>query len=522
MGTLIMGSPVATETQLKRYLKKANPYVTESVLNMLHYYLEEGKNEGVRGDIAAAQSMLETGNFTFEGSAVRLEQNNFAGMGVIQNGMQGESWDTPQMGIRAQIQHLKAYACTDALMTPCVDGRFKYVQRGCAKYVEWLGIQENPIRAGWASGKGYGNKILNILSGIMDIEREESEDKMRINIHAGHNFHTPGASGLFNETEEDRKVKNLVIEKLRTEGHMVYDCTDEDGTTERMNLANIVGKCNQHTVDCDVSLHFNSFNQKANGVEVLIYAFGSAVENIAQRVADRIEELGYTKRAGGVKERSDLYVLKHTSNPAMLVECCFCDSAKDAAMYSAETMANAIVAGITGKSMAGNKPVTVAKGWLSKGDAGNAVTEWQKTLNVFGSEVNTDGDFGTDTEAQTIRIQRLVGTNPDGCVGEKTRNAVSAYLNADNWIQVRDGRWWYRHADGSYKKNDWEKIGGVWFHFDAAGWMQTGWVKDDEKWYYLKANGAMVSDGLVRSGGKVYYVDKSGKMCYTDASGALR
>lgn len=522
MGTLIMGKSVATEEQLKRYLKKVNPRVPEAVLNMLHYYLKEGEIEGVRGDIAAAQSFLETGNFTFTGSAVKLEQNNFAGMGVIQNGMQGESWDTPQMGIRAQIQHLKAYACIESLNTPCVDGRFKYVQRGCAKYVEWLGIQENPIRAGWASGKDYGNKILNILSAITEGKTEESRDKMRINIHAGHNFHTPGASGIFSETEEDRKVKNLVIEKLRAGGHTVYDCTDEEGMTEKANLANIVNKCNQHTVDYDVSIHFNSFNQQAYGVEVLVYAFGSAAESAAQRVADRIGELGYTKRAGGVKERPGLYVLKHTSNPAMLVECCFCDSEKDAAMYSAESMANAIVAGITGTSMAGNKPVTVAEGWLSKGNTGNEVVEWQKTLNVFGSEVNTDGDFGPDTEMQTIRVQRLVGVNPDGCVGEKTKNAVSAYLKADNWIQVRDGRWWYRHANGGYKKNAWEKIGGVWFHFDAAGWMQTGWVKDNEKWYYLKANGAMVSDSLVRTGGKVYYVDKSGKMCYTDASGALK
>ena len=77
-------------------------------------YISEGEAEGVRGDLAFCQSCLETGNFTFQGSAVTLDQNNFAGIGVTQNGMKGNSWATPQLGIRAQIQHLKAYANNEA------------------------------------------------------------------------------------------------------------------------------------------------------------------------------------------------------------------------------------------------------------------------------------------------------------------------------------------------------------------------------------------------------------------------
>ncbi|WP_455424029.1 peptidoglycan-binding protein [Blautia parvula] len=172
--------------------------------------------------------------------------------------------------------------------------------------------------------------------------------------------------------------------------------------------------------------------------------------------------------------------------------------------------------------MSGNTPSGDTKDWLSRGDTGAEVTEWQKKLNIFGSGVHVDGEFGPDTETQTIRVQRLVGVNPDGCAGEKTRVAVDTYLKKNNWIQVRDGRWWYRHADGGYVKNDWEKIGGVWFFFDGSGWMKTGWIEWKKNWYYLKANGAMVSDNLVRTDGKVYYVDKSGKMCYTDSSGALK
>lgn len=164
--TAVMGIAVATAKQMQEYIKKVNPNVAQSVINMIPLYLSEGKEEGVRGDIAFAQSCLETGNFGFSQSAVTLDQNNFAGMGVTQNGMKGLSFDIPQLGIRCQIQHLKAYASTDALKNENIDPRFKYVTRGSAPYVEWLGIQENPKGVGWAAGAGYGEKILTILSKI--------------------------------------------------------------------------------------------------------------------------------------------------------------------------------------------------------------------------------------------------------------------------------------------------------------------------------------------------------------------
>lgn len=164
--TKIMGEAKATAEQMKAYIKAKNPKVAQRVLDMIPLYLSEGKTEGVRGDIAFAQSCLETGNFGFSGSAVTLDQNNFCGMGVTSNGMKGNSFDMPQLGIRAQIQHLKAYASTEALKKACIDPRFKYVTRGSAIYVEWLGQQENPDGKGWAAGAGYGSKILTILKGI--------------------------------------------------------------------------------------------------------------------------------------------------------------------------------------------------------------------------------------------------------------------------------------------------------------------------------------------------------------------
>ena len=165
--TAIMGKAQATAEQMKAYLKKKNPSVPQPVLDMLPLYLSEGEAEGVRGDIAFAQSCLETGNFTFSGSAVTLPQNNFCGLGVTQRGKTGLSFESPQLGIRAQVQHLKAYASTDKLRNERIDPRFRYVTRGCAPYTEWLGQKENPQGKGWAAGEKYGEKILSILKAIV-------------------------------------------------------------------------------------------------------------------------------------------------------------------------------------------------------------------------------------------------------------------------------------------------------------------------------------------------------------------
>ena len=134
--TKIMGNATATAEQMKAYLKAKNPKVTQSVLEMVPLYFSEGKAEGVQGDIAFAQSCLETGNFTFSGSAVTLSQNNFCGMGVTSNGVKGNSFDTPQLGIRVQVQHLKAYASTDRIAEEANAGLVMRTDRGKLKQIQ--------------------------------------------------------------------------------------------------------------------------------------------------------------------------------------------------------------------------------------------------------------------------------------------------------------------------------------------------------------------------------------------------
>ena len=176
-----MGKSQASIEQMRTYIKEVNPQVPDSVVKMIPLYIAEGTVEGVRGDIAFAQSCLETGDFTFFNSAVTFNQNNFCGLGVTKTGMKGNSFKTPAEGIRAQIQHLQAYASTDKLQNRCVDPRYTYVNRGCAEYVEHLGTHENPKSQGWASGQNYGQKIINILNSILSIKTEKENDIMNIN-----------------------------------------------------------------------------------------------------------------------------------------------------------------------------------------------------------------------------------------------------------------------------------------------------------------------------------------------------
>lgn len=216
--TKIMGSSVATVEQMTAYIKAKNPTVAQSVIDMLPYYISEGKSEGVRGDIAFAQSCLETGNFKFENTAVTLAQNNFCGMGVTSKGKTGNSFDTPQLGIRAQIQHLKAYASTEALVNACIDPRYRYVTKGSAEYVEWLGQKENPNGKGWATGKGYGDKIIRILNALIGTKVTKPEDKKDVWYRVRKNWKDAATQkGAFHNLDYAKKCAD------ENKGYSVFD-----------------------------------------------------------------------------------------------------------------------------------------------------------------------------------------------------------------------------------------------------------------------------------------------------------
>lgn len=167
MGYAIMGATETSLNQMVNYYNSKAIYPTfymysdaPTINDFCRIYVEECTAEGVKPEVAFCQSMKETGFLTFGGD-VSITQFNFAGLGATGNGAAGDSFASVREGVRAQVQHLKAYASTGSLTYPCVDKRFSYVSRGCAPYVEWLGISENPYGKGWATAKNYGYSIVN-------------------------------------------------------------------------------------------------------------------------------------------------------------------------------------------------------------------------------------------------------------------------------------------------------------------------------------------------------------------------
>ncbi|MCM1082021.1 MAG: DUF4214 domain-containing protein [Clostridium sp.] len=166
-GTIpIMGKTDTTVSQMAAYYRANATYPAyyqnsdaPTIEDFCRIYIEECEAEGVRAEVAFTQAMKETG-FLRYGGAVKIEQYNFAGIGATDSGGTPATFETVRLGVRAQVQHLKAYASRDSLNNACVDPRFSLVTRGVATYVEWLGIQENPYGKGWASAKNYGHSII--------------------------------------------------------------------------------------------------------------------------------------------------------------------------------------------------------------------------------------------------------------------------------------------------------------------------------------------------------------------------
>lgn len=402
MSTKIMGQAQASIEQMRAYIKKVNPKVPEPVIKMIPYYITEGALEGVRGDVAFAQSCLETGNFTFKGSAVTLDQNNFCGMGVTSNGVRGNSFKTPKEGIRAQIQHLKAYACDDALEQHCIDPRFTYVKRGCAPYVEWLGIQENPSGAGWAAGKGYGNKILNILSNILETgEREETMNIIKMltkkNCYPGQN---KPAYVVIHETDNwskgaDAKAHATAMKNGNLAGtvHYYVDSTSIYQTLDHKDGAYAVG---------DGGGKYGITNRNSINIEICVNPesdYYKAVDKAEQLAASLLKQYGW-----GTDHLKRHYDASRKHCPRRIID--------EGLWEQFKTKTKEYMGAAPEKPT--NKPTTQTGGnymfepkMVSKGDNGLSVLLLQEILRARGFKGKDGKDLKLDRDAGTNTIYAL-------------------------------------------------------------------------------------------------------------------
>lgn len=300
------------------------------------------------------------------------------------------------------------------------------------------------------------------------------------NVHGGHNRIVQGASSYLDEVTEDRKICEEVIRLLQAEGYTAYNCTDDSGATQSKNLANIVARCNAHSVSLDTSIHFNAAskdtgNGKTKGVEVYVYSSSSSAKAAAQRVCDNIAALGFTNR--GVKVSTSLYVLRKTSSPAMLIEVCFVDDKDDADLYNKvgyKVIALAIAKGILNKSaLSGSDGLAdsaAADGnwyYYKNGQIAHNITTVAKNKNGWWYVKNGKVDFTYTGVAQNENgWWRIVN-------GKVDFNCNSVEQNENGWWYIRGGKVDFGYTGVAKNANGWWRIENGKVNFDFNGIAQN-------------------------------------------------
>ncbi|NFR36223.1 N-acetylmuramoyl-L-alanine amidase [Clostridium sporogenes] len=293
---------------------------------------------------------------------------------------------------------------------------------------------------------------------------------MKIGIDCGHTLSGAdyGAVGIKAESNLTREVGTRVISKLQALGHTVIKCYKDTCSSLQDSLSYRTNTANNNNVDLYVSIHFDAFNGSAYGTEVLTYGGNKFSE--ATSVLNNIVSLGYTNR--GIKDGSNLYVIRNTKAKSMLIECCFCDNSGDMSKFNADKMADAIVKGLVGKTtdvpsggnsgsggtssgstiygnhylirelqqeinsqgfgnikvdgIAGDATLNVSP-IVKKGARGGITKAIQKMLINIGYPVGSsgaDGIFGNGTETAVKAIQKDCNLSVDGIIGRETWKAL--------------------------------------------------------------------------------------------------
>ena len=328
--------------------------------------------------------------------------------------------------------------------------------------------------------------------------------KIRVNVHAGHNPAgriACGAVGLLDESKENRLVKNELIKYLKQGGVTVYDCTEDNGTSQSDVLKKIVAKCNAHTVDFDFSLHLNSGRNDYNGdgkqagTEIHISADNKGKRAVAQRILDRMKAIGFNT-SRGIKIRNDLYVLNHTKAPAILIEICFVDDRDDYNQYMKvgyKAVAKAIAEGIMNKTISdgikdGLADQKASDGnwyYYENGKIASNITTVAQNKNGWWYVKNGKVDFSANTVAK----------------------------NNNGWWHIVNGKVDFNSNTIAKNENGWWKItnGKVDFNYNGLAQNQNGW------WYLKDGKVDFDYTGLAKNNNGIWYV-RNGKVDF-DYSG---
>ena len=177
-GPSLMGSTSLNAAQMAAWWR-AQGYpgysVSIPIEALAQLYVDEGNAEGVRGDLAFAQAVVETGGFRYTNPA-----NNFAGMGWCDSCANGRSFPAPVDGVRAQIQHLRNYGDPVSRATTLSHPASLYwyapasMSQAVANenfdrfFAKGWALTWNQMGSGnWATDPGYSQKVLKVYAAMV-------------------------------------------------------------------------------------------------------------------------------------------------------------------------------------------------------------------------------------------------------------------------------------------------------------------------------------------------------------------
>ena len=356
--TLIIGKSVANAKQMATYLLSVNKtpmfYREISAEEFCQLFLDVCAKENVRGDLAFAQCLKETGNLKYGGD-VSYEQNNFCGLGAT-GGVPGCSFPSIEIGILAQAQHLKTYATKAALNETCVDPRrtnwFVNAKGGTAPNIEDLGgtwavpgydtKKYSSLEDANKAKDSYGYQIVNILNKIIKIDIKEEKDMDNnlpvIALSAGHGLYTAGKQcdyridpSVTKEWYLNDRICDKVEYKLKAYKCKVVRVNDTTGKvdTPLATRANISDNAN---ADVYIAMHHNAGIKCGSGGGTVVYYYSSKAERKTQAQAlynAIIAQTGLVGNRSSKVIKKNFYECRKPKAPAFLIENGYMDSVVD-------------------------------------------------------------------------------------------------------------------------------------------------------------------------------------------------
>ena len=207
---------------------------------------------------------------------------------------------------------------------------------------------------------------------------------MVIGVNCGHTVSgTPGcgAVGFLNESIETRNVGYEVMKELRKRGHTVYDCTNDNAQSTNGNLKAIIELANKQSLDLFLSIHFNA--GAGQGSEC--WTYGGRDWDEARKINHNLARLGFKNR--GIKDGSNLYVIRMAKAKTVLVEVCFVDTKSDAERYikvGVSKIAAAICDGITGEKINDKEELTMSQ----YDELKNEISDLTETVKLLATELH--------------------------------------------------------------------------------------------------------------------------------------